>query len=345
VAAAFAELSSGVGERIDASVAARVEDYDRIDTQVGVDAAMAVRITPAVTARAWAGRGFRAPSLAQLTFTRTEARSSAAGLEQRGIVDPEGPAAQALGAGSIQEETFWHVGAAITVEPFSGLRFGAEAWRIDIDDQVVLSDVLAGATTVAALRNAGIDNLVAAQFMLNGADTRAQGFDLQAVHRRPFASGRLELGADFTYQQLDVTATASVTDANGRTFQPFGASAAAQLEQAQPETRTILTAGWQRGPLDLRTRIIRHGDVTDLSGAVPHRIDAAWLVNLDMFYQATPGIRLSAGVHNLLGEFPDVRPTGEDLPAENRLFPFSGFAPFSAGAQFLYARVTLHGGG
>ncbi len=341
--AAYVSARNRLGRRVTLAAALRLDAYDGLDEQLSFDLGADVELSDALLLRAAGGLGFRAPSLAQTTYTRTRATATGAGPVLQGVFAPGSPVASALGVDELDEESAVHLSAGAVYTPVPALRLTIDAWQVDVDDRVVLSDELSGAAVTDALEQAGTDAAVfAARLAFNGSDVRVRGVDLGARYAMDLRSGRLDLHAAATRRWTDVSVHGTTSPLTGATFEPFGSLAAAQLEAEQPDSKLILGAAWARGPVDVRARLTRFGETEDLSfdAAGPLRIDPLWLLDLDVSFAVNRSVTFGVGVHNLLDEYPEVRSSGAGQPVANGLYPYSSYSPINGNGRLMYGRVS-----
>ncbi|MEQ8991195.1 MAG: TonB-dependent receptor, partial [Pseudomonadales bacterium] len=339
---AYAALRAAVTNRLDVSLAARYDDLDDLGGQFSADLGAELKLVHGLLLRAAAGRGFHAPALAQSTYNRAVRFVTPAGSRESGVYAPDSAEAAALGGGSLNEETAEHASVGLHYAPGERWSLSVDAWQVDVEDRVVLSPELSGGVVTDAMAAAGLADIDAVQFALNGADVRTRGIDARAGYRLDVRRGVLDLDLGVSRHTTRVDDLRSLTTAAGDAVTPFGDRAAAQLEAEHPELKLIARAAWQRGPWDVQGRLTRLGAVTDFGSRDVERfeMDAAWLLDLDLRYRVNRRVAFGVGVHNLLNEYPDVRPTGADQPVEHSLYPFSGYAPFNAGGRLMYARMS-----
>ncbi|MFW6094464.1 MAG: TonB-dependent receptor plug domain-containing protein [Pseudomonadota bacterium] len=341
--AAYAGATAELIDSVTVEASARLDDMDDLGSEVSADLAAEWALTEAMTLRGAVGRGFHAPSLAQVTYTRTVDTVTAAGTRQAGVFQSDSPVATALGGAALEEQTATHGSLGIGFRPFDQLEAAVDLWQVEIDDRVVLSRTLSGGGVDAALLAAGLGDVTSARFTANAVDVRARGIDARVRYLTPLFDGELELDLGATHQETDVTGARSFTTAAGDVIDAFDGRARAQLEDAQPDTKAIAGAVWQRGGFTLGTRLTRVSGTTDYGDTPAQRLDmdSAWLVDLDMGYRVSPQIQFSVGVHNALNEYPETLPVGDGLPSAHERFPYSGYAGYDAAGRLMYARASF----
>ncbi|KAK0339645.1 hypothetical protein LTR94_033684, partial [Friedmanniomyces endolithicus] len=121
--------------------ALRVEDYsDFGDAQTGKFAAR-YDFNPNFALRGSVSTGFRAPSLQQSFFTSTSSVIQDGAVVETGTFPAVSAVATALGARPLKAETStnYSLGAVVRLGAFD---LTIDAYQIDIDDQIVLSELI-----------------------------------------------------------------------------------------------------------------------------------------------------------------------------------------------------------
>ena len=191
----YVDVDLPITEAFDVGLAARYEDYSDFGSTFNGRVAARYAFTPAFAVRGSASTGFRAPALQQQFFTATSTNFIAIGGIQTPVEVGTFPAtsrtALALGALPLEpeESVNYAVGAVFSQ---GGLEITVDAYRIDIEDRIVLSENIQGSPTGSPTAVA-IFNLInppgspgglgAARFFINGVDTETMGVDIVARYR------------------------------------------------------------------------------------------------------------------------------------------------------------------
>jgi iron complex outermembrane receptor protein len=237
-----------------------------------------------------------------------------------------------------------------------------DAYRIDIDDRIVLSENLLDSNAeIAALLPDGVSG---ARFFINGVDTRTSGVDLVVRTRFSTLAGDLdlELLGNKSHTAVRKVPTTGVLSGLNNPPALFDRPNLLTFERGNPESKLAAALTWSLpGALDawsLTLRGTRYGDVTE-PGVRPagsaERIDlrdlvieARWLFDLELRAQLLgERMELALGADNLFDRYPLRTPIARanppglpiDLNATNAL-AFSRFSPFGFSGRFVYARLS-----
>jgi iron complex outermembrane receptor protein len=175
---AYLDLEANLTRKLLASIAVRGESYSDFGENLSGKLAARYDFNEHFALRSSVQNGFRAPSLQQ-EFFQTTSTNNIVGL---GLVDvttfPASDAvARALGAKDLDAEKSknYSIGAVVRL---GSLDVTIDAYRIDIDDHIVLSENLTSAAVVQYLKDQGFVGLGGGRFFISGVGTRTEGVDV-----------------------------------------------------------------------------------------------------------------------------------------------------------------------
>ncbi|MBO7941868.1 TonB-dependent receptor, partial [Streptomyces sp. S9] len=157
-----------------AGVAVRYEDYSDFGNTTTGKLAAGFRATDTLMFRASASTGFRAPSLQQKYFSST-ITDFVNGQPVDVVIAPNGgDLANLAGLPALTKEKSRNYTVGLTWSPTADTSLTLDAYRIDIDDRIVLSGRFGDDDPVIgdALRALQVGQ---AQFFVNSVDTRTEG--------------------------------------------------------------------------------------------------------------------------------------------------------------------------
>lgn len=145
---AYVDLEGELFERFTASAAVRYENYSDFGDNVSGKLAARYDFTPSFALRGALSTGFRAPSLQQQYFTQTAILYINNVPYETGTFPSVSPVGVALGGTPLKAETStnYSLGLVYRRGPFE---LTADAYRIDIEDRIILSETLTGSATAA----------------------------------------------------------------------------------------------------------------------------------------------------------------------------------------------------
>ncbi|MEY2854711.1 MAG: hypothetical protein RL030_1843 [Pseudomonadota bacterium] len=338
---AYVDLEANVTDKFLASVALRGEHYSDFGDNLSGKLSLRYDFTPSFALRGSVQNGFRAPSLQQ-QFFRTTSTNFINGVPFEIVTFPvNDPVAIALGAQPLdaEESLNYSLGAVMR---FSALTVTVDAYQINIDDRIVLSENLTQANVRAYLTSQGFIGAGGGRFFINGVDTETQGIDLVANYAVPLAAaGRLDLTFTANWNTTDVTRVPTTPPLSALTPPPplFDRINILTFEQGNPGDKQSLSANWSLGGFGATVRATRYGDVLTpgSTAALDHIDDAAVVLDLEGRYTFNDHFRFAIGADNVLDEYPNPYPPTLNTTGNTA---FSNYAPFGRSGRFVYGRVS-----
>jgi iron complex outermembrane receptor protein len=342
----YANFEAEVTKQFSASAAVRHERYSDFGNTTSAKASTRYAFNDAVSLRATASSGFRAPSLAQQFYTITTTNFSVVnGVNtpiETGTFAVGSAAAAALGATPLKAEKARNYSLGLQFQPARNWTASIDAYRIDIDDRVALS---ANMTLSAALRNtlAAQGILVGAgRYFTNAIDTRTTGVDILSTYRWDTRSaGRYDFTAAYNHNKNSlehVNANPAVLTANGLTL--IDRQTINRLTVGSPKDKFSLATDWSLEAWGARAVVTRYGSFTvpQNSAALDQNYDPQWVLDLSASVKLGKNWRLSAGIDNVTDRYPDQVTSAGNLN-NNGINPYSGFAPNGFNGRYYYAKA------
>jgi iron complex outermembrane receptor protein len=379
--AVYVDLEQDLSERLVVSAAGRFEDYSDFGSSTTAKLASRFKVTSAIALRGSVSSGFRAPHLAQSWFSST-ATNFIGGVPFDILTFPvSAPGARALGSAPLTPEKSNSVSFGGTWNPTESISVTVDAYRINIDDRIVLSSNFTGTAVVNLLASQGITGIGGGRYFTNAVDTETKGFDVSGRYTLKTDNlGKFTFTANYNNNKTKATRVkqANATLAAITTTPLFDLTETIRLERGQPRDAMNLIVNWEIEKWSFQVRHARFGDVslvafsnatpaqvaaltpgyaTELFPAVPGTVGgttpnqqivqtfgAKWLTDLDVSYKLTKNITLSAGANNLFDVYPDenIRST----IVNGTVFNGSdnvGIFPYNSISPFGFNGVTFYG--
>lgn len=335
----YVDLEANVTERFLLSGAVRAESYSDFGETVTGKVAARFDVTDDFALRGAVSTGFRAPSLQQSFFTATSTNFINGVPFEVGTFPASSDVAAALGGKPLDAEESVNYSAGI-VWTAGDFTLTVDAYRIDIDDRIVLSENLTGTDVVNLLTSHGINNVNSARFFINGVDTETQGVDIVASYAVDFGEwGDVDFTAGLNFTDTDVTRTPQLEPLPGLTI--FGRREIARFEVGQPDSKATLAADWSRGRWGATARATRFGETISpgTTAASDVTLGPKTIIDLEGRFDINDRVQLAVGANNVFDEYPDETPDGLNF---NGIFPYSGFSPFGFNGRYVYGRVSVN---
>jgi iron complex outermembrane recepter protein len=261
--AVYLEVEKELFDRLTLSGAARYEDFSDFGASTDYRLAARLQATPWLALRANVGTGFRAPALAQSYFSSSSVSFINGQPTTVRVFSVNEPAARLVGAVPLEPERARNVSAGVV---FNLPSFTAtiDAYRIEVDDRIVISSQFQGAGLVNFLTANGFPGISAVTFLTNAVDSVNEGVDVSATYRRDFADvGAVEatLAANFSSSELTrIDGTPAQLRALGVTAPLFDLTQQVRFTSSSPEDKVFFRLGWEQGPVSVNLTTTRYGE-------------------------------------------------------------------------------------
>jgi iron complex outermembrane receptor protein len=337
---AYVDLEANVTDKFLASAALRAESYSDFGENLSGKISLRYDFTENFALRGSIQNGFRAPSLQQQYFATTST-NFIGGIPYDITTFPvTDPVAIALGARELdaEESLNYSIGAVMR---FGDLQITIDAYRIEIDDRIVLSENLTQENVRAYLQNLGFVGIGGGRFFINGVDTETEGVDLVVNYPLRSAFGRFDFTFTANYNSTEVTRVPVTAPLAALNPAPplFARINVLTFEEGTPETKFSLGANWQLDRWGATVRATRYGKVLspDANPALDFEMSAATLVDIEARIGFTDKLRLAIGADNVFDEYPEALPP--TLNSTGNL-PYSNVGAFGRSGRFVYGRLS-----
>jgi iron complex outermembrane receptor protein len=377
--AAYIEAEHAFTSRLLLSVAARYEDYSDFGDTTTIKAAGRFVVTKALSLRASASTGFRAPHLAQSWFNNATNTGVNGVLVTARLLSVADPVAKLLGATPLRPEESVNQSAGLVFE-HGRLSLSADAYRIRVTDRIALSSNFTGAAVTNLLAAAGYPNITSTSFLTNAADTDTRGAEVTVRYQQPLESfGKLTatFGAMWNKSEFDRVARAPkpLTDL-GVTTPLFDLSQQVRYTSGLPRDKFVLSLDWVWKKLSVNLTNIRYGeyefvgftsltpsriaavtpgfryrlaptDPVSTSSQVIQQFDAKIVTDLEVTFRVTPRLSVSVGANNLFDVYPgrNFASTAASVAAGTNgsdnfgTLPYNFYTPFDWNGTVLFAKI------
>ncbi|MCM2311184.1 MAG: TonB-dependent receptor [Steroidobacteraceae bacterium] len=339
---AYVDLEANVTEKLLASVALRAEDYSDFGSNLSGKLAARYDFTESFALRGSVQNGFRAPSLQQQYFATTSTNFINGVPYDITTFPATDPVAEALGAQPLDAETSvnFSLGSVIRL---SNVTITVDAYRIDIEDRIVLSENLTQVNVRQYLESLGFVGIGGGRFFINGVDTETKGVDV--VVNWPWdtaGAGKFDFTLVANWNNTDVTKVPATQELDALSPPPplFARVNVLTFEEGTPQDKYAAVVNWSLDRFGATARATRYGSVLDpgTTAALDVDLGAETLVDLEGRFNVTERIKVALGAENVFDEYPDAFPITRNTTGNT---PFSNYAPFGRSGRFIYGRVSI----
>ncbi|SDR82924.1 TonB-dependent receptor [Gramella sp. MAR_2010_147] len=291
------------------AAAARFENYSDFGSTINGKLAARLKATDDINIRGSVSTGFRAPSLAQIYYN-LKFTNFVGGEALESLLSPNNsPVTASFGIGPLQEETAFNASLGFTAN-FGKFTATVDGYFINVQDRIVLTGNFDAPQ---------IDNVEAAQFFANGADTETLGLDIVLSHEFELGEGKLSTSFIGNFNDMTITDVKNA-DLNEQTF--FGERDKSFLLASAPDSKLTLNLNYNQDWFDIALGLTRFSDVTLLDfqmfedvadyGSLANQVAAASdvyeskiVTDLNLGFKLNESLKLNVGSNNLFNVYPD----------------------------------------
>jgi iron complex outermembrane receptor protein len=252
------------------------------------------------------------------------------------------PAAVALGAEDFDaaNSVNYSIGAVFRN---GSLNVTVDAYRIDVNDRIVLSENLTSQDVRDYLEGQGFLGSGGGRFFLNGVDTETTGIDMVANYAFPETDmGKFDATFGANFNRTDLTAVPDIPQFTALPSNPvlFDRVSVLTFEEGAPKDKFTASLGWERGPFGATVRAIRYGEVLVPSSnlANDYTVDPNTLLDIEGRYTWNERITLSIGADNVFDAYGDPASIVQNGTGNT---PFSGYIPYGSSGRFVYGKASV----
>ncbi|MBM4215800.1 MAG: TonB-dependent receptor [Gammaproteobacteria bacterium] len=342
----YIDLEANITEQLLGSIAIRAEDYSDFGGNVSGKVAARYDFSDSLAIRTSYSTGFRAPSLQQQFFTTTSTNFVSGVPFDVTTFPATSSVATALGAKPLDSEDSTNVSVGLVFRLGEGASLTLDAYKIELENRIVLSENLTSAAVRTFLTNQGFVAIGGGRFFLNGVDTTTEGLDV--VFNYPIkleSGGRVDFTATANFNDTEVTKVPTTAQLAALSPSPilFDRNNRLTFERGSPEDKFALSVSWTQGDFGVTGRATRYGDALQAQNvptvtAPDFLMSAKTLVDLEARYTINERIKFAVGADNVFDEYPDPIPPGLNSTGA---VAFPQLSPFGRSGRFVYGRVTF----
>ena len=320
--------------------ALRFENYSDFGSTLNYKLAARYILVKGLTVRASSSSGFRAPSMQQRFYAKTNTLFVATpnGLQpvESGTFPNNSAPANILGIPELKQETSKNYSVGITASPVKGLEITVDGYFININDRIVLTNNFTGgndANLTTLLSNAGASQ---ANFFTNAIDTRSKG--LETVVNYSFTVSkdhkfRFTAAATFIKNEVkkgrsgqpNIKASQTLIN-SGQLANYFNREDQSRIEVANPQSKANFMVNYRFKKFSAMARVAYFGEVTYLDPTFIPGNPATWPINaftgqretvdqtfsskavtdLSFSYAFAKQFTLTVGANNLFDVYQDI---------------------------------------
>ena len=218
-----------------------------------------------------------------------------------------------------------------------------DAYRIDVNDRIVLSENLTSQDVRDYLVSEGFIGSGGGRFFLNGVDTETSGVDIVANYAFPETEyGKFDATFGANFNQTDVTAVPAIPQLTALPSNPvlFARVNIKTFEEGTPKDKFTGSLSWEKDAFGATIRAIRYGEVLvpNSNPANDYTIDPNTLLDIEGRYTWNERVTLAIGADNVFDEYGTPAPIERNGTGNT---PFSGYIPYGSSGRFVYGKASV----
>jgi iron complex outermembrane receptor protein len=307
---AYVDAEFDITNKFLVSAAARFENYSDFGSTLNGKIASRFKISNVVNLRGSISTGFRAPSLAQIYYNTSFTNFSSAGATEVLLSANDSPVTKAFGIESLNEEKALNASLGFTVTK-GNFTATIDAYLINVKDRIVLTGYF-DATSLGL-------NVDAAQFFVNGADTKTKGLDVVLAWKKKFDENTFGVTLTGNINNMEIAAVKNGS-LDEQTF--FGERDKAFLLASAPESKFGLNLTYDRKWFNAGLSFTRfsevklldyqmledvadYGSFADQIAAATDTYGAKMVTDLTLGFKLSEAFKLNIGGNNIFNIYPD----------------------------------------
>jgi iron complex outermembrane receptor protein len=322
--------------------ALRFENYSDFGSTLNYKLASRYKFSERLNVRASISSGFRAPSMQQRFFAKTNTlfvnQNGSLVPVQAGTFTNDSKPAEILGIPKLKEETSHNYSVGLTTRPFIGFEATVDAYLINIDNRIILTNNFTGGNDPNLKAQLDAVGASTANFFTNAVDTRAKGLEAVLSYSKKFLrkhSLRTTLAMTFIDNTVKKGANgrpiihaSPVLISSGQLNNYFNREDESRFEDANPKNKISLMFNYKYSKFGVMLRFVRFGPVQYLDGSnsadpflpvtstnaftgiaeiTDQKFSAKTVTDLSLSYELTKSLLVTIGSNNLFDSYQDIQ--------------------------------------
>ncbi|MFN3849701.1 MAG: TonB-dependent receptor domain-containing protein [Spirosomataceae bacterium] len=337
--AAYVDLEQEFSKKFLVAGALRFENYSDFGSTLNYKLAGRYKVVEGFAIRASTSSGFRAPSMQQRFYSKTNTLFVSQGGQlvavESGTFTNDSKPAEILGIPKLKQETSQSYTIGATVQLGTKFELTIDAYQIDIKDRIVLTNNFSDGGNAAIRAQLAAANATTANFFTNAVDTRSRGIEPVLNYNTKIGENqtlRITLAGVFIKNEVIKGAdgkpaikASPILISTNQVGNYFNREDQSRIEVANPQDKVSLMVNYKIGKLGLMVRAVRFGKVTYLDPSIDPSKPENFPVNaltgqketldqvfapkittdLTVNYELRKGMSLSVGGNNIFDVYQD----------------------------------------
>jgi iron complex outermembrane recepter protein len=338
--AAYIDIEQDFSKAFTLAGALRFEDYSDFGNTLNYKLAGRYKVTDGIALRASTNSGFRAPSMQQRFYSRSN--TLFVNLPGQGLVPVESGTfrndsrpAEILGIPTLKQETSRSFSLGTTMQLFENFEITVDAYQIDIDDRIVLTNNFNDGGNEEIKAQLSAANASTANFFTNAIDTRSRGIETVLTYNL-FLNNKSSFNFILAGTYIDnsvkkdangkaIVKASPILQQTGQLNNYFNREDQSRIEVANPRDKVSFMTNYNVNNWTFMVRAVRFGQVVFLDPLMTENA-SEWPINsltgqretldqtfspkvvtdLTISYKFNENFRVNLGANNLFDVYQDT---------------------------------------
>ncbi|WP_291867506.1 TonB-dependent receptor [Maribacter sp.] len=360
------DIEADITDKFLVNSALRFEDFSDFGNSLNYKIATRLKATNNINIRGAISTGFRAPSLHQQYYNKSNTLFDDDGIAYEvGSFTNNSKIAKLFGIPELKEETSFNSSLGFTAKiPKANLYITIDGYYIKISDRITYTGDFTTFIEPSNQAQESINTIFTdldigrAAFFANSINTKTKGVDVVVTHKYKIGKS-ISIISNFaaTFSKTEkngATKSSPLLESAGLTDVYFSETARIYLERALPRVKMNLANNLNIGKLNFFLRNAYFGSVEDTGilknnqgikiwdnqGNPKHPIIGGKIItDLSASYQLSKALDFTIGANNLLDIYPDELPSY--LTSSNQFIYSRRVSQFGYSGRFLFARFNF----
>lgn len=375
--AAYTDNELQVTDKWLVTAALRYEHFSDFGSTWNYKFSTRYKLTDWLSLRGATSSGFRAPSLQQEHYSKVTTQFVTIGgvltPVQSGTFTNNSQIAQVLGIPTLKQETSHSYSVGATAKIARGFDVTVDAYQIDINNRIILSNTFTGNTASAAgialgsaLNAAGA---ATASVFANAINTRSRGIEGVLSYNKSFGY-KQNIGISLAHSSIQnrvrrdddnniIIHGSPVLTSTGQLPSYFTRADQARVESYSPQTKDVFTANYKYAKFGVLVRFTYFGKVTYLADStkganlsanafdnnaiesLDQTFSGKLTTDLTLSYSINKAISVNIGANNLFDVYPDEQAHSGNT-SSGRFTYSRAVSQFGFNGRYLFGRLTFN---
>jgi iron complex outermembrane recepter protein len=289
----YADLEQDFTKQLLVQFAVRFENYSDFGSTLNEKLAARYKFGNVLTVRGAISSGFRAPSLQQRFYSKTNTIFVSSGGQlvptESGTFTNDSKPAEILGIPKLKEETSKNYSLGFTLTPVKNLEISVDGYYVKIKNRIILTNNFNGGNDAALAQLLKDNGATTANFFTNAVDVKAKGLEAVVSYQANLSKAdrlKFTLAASFLKNEVvkgaDGKPAIKASDVlinSGQMGNYFNREDQSRFEVASPDSKGNLTVNYSHNKFTAMVRLAYFGKVQYIDPSINPDNPALFPVN------------------------------------------------------------------